>query len=65
MLYKITCKICYSSALKIEIIHIYIEAFPVCSTKFLLCILQKKSCFAYASRSLDANHTVVPIDFIH
>ena len=62
---KFSCKIGYTAPLEIKVVHVDIQALAVCDIKLLLGILEQEGCLAYATCSLNANHAVVPIDFIH
>ena len=62
---KVACKVCDSSALEIEIVHIHIQALAVSRAKVLFGILEKECRLAYTACSLNANHTVAPVYFVH
>ena len=51
--------------LKIEVVHIHIEALLVASVEIVLRILKQECGLAHTAGALDADETVVPIDLIH
>ena len=55
----------YSTPLKLEVIHIDIEASAVSSIKVLLDIFQKKGRFPYTTCSLYAYQATMPINLVH
>ena len=62
---KVACKICDSSALKIEIVHIHKQTLAVSRAKVLLGILKEECRLSYTACSLNANQTIAPVDFVH
>ena len=64
-LVELPCKVGYAPSLKIEVVHVYIQTLPVVCRKVFLCILKKECCLANSARPFDADHTVVPVYFIH
>ena len=62
---KFASEVCYTSALEVKVVHIYIKALAISSAIALFGILQEEGRFTYASRTLDADEAVVPINFIH
>ena len=65
LLHEIACKICNASTLEIEIVHVDIQTTVVVGRKVFLGILQQECSLAHTPCSFDANHPVVPVDFVH
>jgi len=62
---EFSCKVGDTLALKIEVVHVDIQALLVLYIEMFLCVLQQKGGLADASRSLDADHAVGPVDLVH
>ena len=65
MAIELTCEVGDAVALKIEIVHVDIQALLVEYIEVFLGVLQEECRFADATCPLDANHPVAPIDLIH
>jgi hypothetical protein len=65
MVTEFASEVCYAVPLKIEVVHVDIQTLAVVDVKLFFGILQQKSCLTNAARTLDANHAVTPIDFVH
>ena len=64
-LIEFTGEIGNAASLEIEVVHVDIQALTVVYVEILLCVLKKEGGFSHATCPLDADHTVVPVDFIH
>lgn len=62
---EIGSKVGNASSLKIEVVHIHIEALAVVGLEVLLGILQQECGLSHTSRTLNANQTVAPVNFVH
>ena len=62
---KLTGKLRDAFLLKVEVVHIDIEALPIINSELLLGILEEECGLSYTSRTLDADHAVIPVDLVH
>ena len=62
---ELPSEVCYSPALEIKVVHIYIQTLFVSEFKVFFCILQEESGFSHSSRPLDSDHAVVPVYLVH
>ena len=63
--YKLTGKVGDASPLKIEVVHVDIEASVVVAAEMLLGVLQQECRLSHATCALDANEAVVPVNLVH
>lgn len=64
-LYKFFGKVHDTASLEVKAVHVDVQATSQIDVEILLGVLQQERCLAYAARSLDANHPVRPVDFVH
>ena len=62
---EFSCKVGDALALKIEVVHVDIQALLILYIEMILCVLQQKRRLADTARSLDADHTVGPVNLVH
>ena len=62
---EFSCKVGDTLALKIEVVHVDIQALLVLYIEMFLRVLQQKRCFAHTTRTLDTDHTVGPVNLVH
>ena len=62
---ELASEVSNTSALKVEVVHVDIEAASVVRLETLLYILQQESRLSHSTRSLDAYHTSTPIYLVH
>lgn len=62
---KLTRKVGNAVALKVEVVHVDIQALTVILAELLFGVLEQEGCLSYAPRTLDAYQPVVPVDIIH
>ena len=51
--------------LEVEVVHVDVETPAISRTEVLFRILEQESCSAYAATTLNADKSLVPINFIH
>jgi len=62
---ELSCEIGDAVALKIEVVHVDVQALLVEYIEMLFGVLQEESGLADTARTLNADHTAVPINLIH
>ena len=62
---ELTGEIGNATSLEVEVVHVDVKTLFVVHIKLFLGILQEECGLSDASRTLDANHTVVPVNLIH
>jgi hypothetical protein len=65
MMIEVARKVGNATPLKIEIVHVDVEALPVLRVEVSLGVLKEKSGFADTARAFYTNHAVVPVNLIH
>ena len=65
MMIEVARKVGNATPLKIEVVHVDVEALPVLRVEVPFGVLKEKCCLADTSRTFYTNHAVVPVDLIH
>ena len=62
---ELACKFSNADVLDVKVVSVDVQTRMVVRGKMLLGILQKERGFSYAASTLDANHSVFPVDLVH
>ena len=65
MMIELSGKVGNTVSLKVEVVHVDIQTLTVVDIKLLLGVLEEESGLSDATRTLDTNQSVAPIDLIH
>ena len=65
MMVKLTCKVCNTTTLEVEVVHVDIQTLLVVDIKALLGILKQKGRLANATGTFYTYHTVRPVNLVH